>query len=690
MDKIKYLTDKIKSLTVEIDIIREQLSQCSTGDFEELNLSIANLNGKVDELGESLNNINNKFPMVESDVSNLKNKVNSAEEKIQSCERNVTQNTADISHNADNIAQNTADIAQNALDIEQNTLNIEQNTADITQNTTDISSNSEKIAQNTTKIAQNIADISSNSTKIAQNTANIETNASNIARISQDISVNTQNIATNVQNITNNTESINTNAQNIAINTKSIATNTQNIASNSQNISSNTEKINNNTQQISANSMAINTNAQNISANSASISVNAQAIEGNSQKIASNLQKINANAESINAITQSISTNTQNITSNTQNIATNTQNISNNTQKISANTQNISTNASNIVKLTEKCNAVEDSQANLSTSFDAHVNEFLVERTKLQNVTGEFYGENLLENSHLTCNQRGASTNQTTKCFMFDRWYKACTNEAKVFMRPDGVFEIRFLKTLTAPIRIVEQRIDLHEIFQQRDVVLSMHVLNCTVTVKDCAGFGAEYFNSAGESLGVVLYSFNSTGIKVLPGFIPNGAVSVTYFFQANTGMTKGGLIRFRDPKIEFGKVASKFGGRSDDYEMRLCHKHYYTTGISEENALTLKAISETEFEPSIFFLPTPMARVPDITLLGVGGVKNILTCVEEGGSNISVSAVPVLDGQRCFKIIATNAVAGGHYKLCGYTADAESVPQNVNITEDPDPIEIW
>ena len=655
MDKIKYLTEKVKGLTVEIDIIREQLSQCSTGDFEELNLSIANLNGKVDELGKSLSNINNKFPTVESDLSNIKNKVNSAEEKIQNCERNITQNTADI-------AQNTVDISHNADNIAQNTLDIEQNTADIMQNTTDISSNSEKITQNTTKIAQNTADISSNSTKTTQNSANIETNASNIARNSQDISANSQNIAKNIQNIATNTESINTNAQNIAINTQSIATNTQNIASNSQNISSNTEKINNNTQQISANTESINVNTQNIS----------------------------SNTEAINSNSQNISTNTQNITSNTQNIATNTQNISNNTQKISANTQNISTNASNIVRLTEKCNAVEDSQANLSTSFDAHVNEFLVERTKLQNVTGEFYGENLLENSHLTCNQRGASTNQTTKCFMFDRWYKSCTNEAKVFMRPDGVFEIRFLKNLTAPIRIVEQRIDLHEIFQQRDVVLSMHVLNCTVTVKDCAGFGAEYFNSAGESLGVVLYSFNSTGRKVLPGFIPNGAVSVTYFFQANTGMTKGGLIRFRDPKVEFGKVASKFGGRSDDYEMRLCHKHYYTTGISEENALTLKAISETEFEPSIFFLPTPMARVPDITLFGVGGVKNILTCVEESGSNVSVSAVPVLDGQRCFKIIATNAVAGGHYKLCGYTADAESVPQNVNITEDPDPIEIW
>ena len=115
MDKIKYLTEKIKDLTVEIDIIREDLSQCSLEDFEKLNLSIGNLNERVDELGESLNVISNKFPTVESDISNIKNNISSAEQKIQSCEENITQNTSDIAQNTSNISQNTADITQNAI-----------------------------------------------------------------------------------------------------------------------------------------------------------------------------------------------------------------------------------------------------------------------------------------------------------------------------------------------------------------------------------------------------------------------------------------------------------------------------------------------------------------------------------------------------------------------------------------------
>ena len=122
---------------------------------------------------------------------------------------------------------------------------------------------------------------------------------------------------------------------------------------------------------------------------------------------------------------------------------------------------------------------------------------------------------------------------------------------------------------------------------------------------------------------------------------------------------------------------------------MRLCYKYYYTTGVSEENPLILKAISETEFESNILYFPTTMARVPDITLFGSGGVQNMLSC-EEGEDSIAVSAVPLFDGMQCFKIIATNAVAGYHYKLAGYTADAELVPQNINITENPDPIDIW
>lgn len=507
MDKIKYLTEKIKDLTVEIDIIREDLSQCSLEDFEKLNLSIANLNERVDELGESLNVISNKLPTVESDISNLKNNISSAEQKIQSCEENITKNTSDIAQNTSNISQNTADITQNATNI------------------------------------------SSNSAKIAQNTSDIESNRASITKNSQDISTNSQNISTN--------------------------------------------------------------------------------------------------------------------------------------------TQNISTNASNIVKLTEKCNSVEDAQASLSTSLDSHINDFLVERAKLQNVTGAFYGENLLENPFLTCNQRGASTNQTTSCFMHDRWYKCCTNEVKVYLRTDGQFELRFLKALTSPVRIIEQRIDLPVTFHKRDIVISAHIMNCTSYGENSTCFGAEYFNPSGESLGVIIYPVNSTGIKVLPAYIPNGTTSITFFYQANANVTRGSLIRFKNPKIEFGTVASKFGGRSNDYEMRLCYKYYYTTGVSEENPLILKAISETEFESNILYFPTTMARVPDITLFGSGGVQNMLSC-EEGGDSIAVSAVPLLDGIQCFKIIATNAVAGRHYKLCGYTADAELVPQNITITDNPDPISIW
>ncbi len=550
MDKIKYLTEKIKDLTVEIDIIRKDLSQCSLEDFEKLNLSVGNLNERVDELGESLNVISNKFPIVESDISNIKNNISSAEQKIQSCEENITT----------------------------------QNTADITQNATNISSNS---------------------AKIAQNTSDIEANRAGITKKSQDISTNSQNISINTQNISANSASISANAQNIASNTQNIANNTQSIAENAQNIASNTQSINNNS------------------------------------------------------------------------------------QNISINTQNISTNASNIVKLTEKCNSVEDAQTSLSTSLDSHINDFLVERAKLQNVTGAFYGENLLENPFLTCNQRGASTNQTTSCFMHDRWYKCCTNEVKVYLRTDGQFELRFLKALTSPVRIIEQRIDLPVTFHKRDIVISAHIMNCTSYGENSTCFGAEYFNSSGESLGVIIYPVNSTGIKVLPAYIPNGTTSITFFYQANANVTRGSLIRFKNPKIEFGTVASKFGGRSNDYEMRLCYKYYYTTGVSEENPLILKAISETEFESNILYFPMTMARVPDITLFGSGGVKNMLSC-EEGGDSIAVSAVPLLDGIQCFKIIATNAVAGRHYKLCGYAADAELVPQNITITDNPDPISIW
>lgn len=570
MDKIKYLTEKIKDLAVEIDIIREDLSQCSLEDFEKLNLSIGNLNERVDELGESLNVISNKFPTVESDISNLKNNISSAEQKIQICEKNITKNISDIAQNSSNISQNTADITQNATNI------------------------------------------LSNSAKIAQNTSDIESNRASITKNSQDILTNTQNISTNTQNISANSASISANAQNIASNTQNIANNTQSIAENAQNIASNTQSINNNSQ-----------------------------------------------------------------------------NISINTQNISTNTQNISTNALNIVKLTEKCNSVEDTQASLSTSLDSHINDFLVERAKLQNVTGAFYGENLLENPFLTCNQRGASTNQTTSCFMHDRWYKCCTNEVKVYLRTDGQFELRFLKALTSPVRIIEQRIDLPVTFHKRDIVISAHIMNCTSYGENSTCFGAEYFNSSGESLGVIIYPVNSTGIKVLPAYIPNGTTSITFFYQANANVTRGSLIRFKNPKIEFGTVASKFGGRSNDYEMRLCYKYYYTTGVSEENPLILKAISETEFESNILYFPTTMARVPDITLFGSGGVQNMLSC-EEGEESIAVSAVPLLDGIQCFKIIATNAVAGRHYKLCGYTADAELVPQNITITDNPDPISIW
>ena len=81
-------------------------------------------------------------------------------------------------------------------------------------------------------------------------------------------------------------------------------------------------------------------------------------------------------------------------------------------------------------------------------------------------------------------------------------------------------------------------------------------------------------------------------------------------------------------------------------------------------------------------FFPTKITKTPTITLLSPTKVENTLTCVESGGADITVSAVPVFDGCQCFKIVGTNAVAGNHYKLGGYTADAETLPLNVNISD--------
>ena len=302
------------------------------------------------------------------------------------------------------------------------------------------------------------------------------------------------------------------------------------------------------------------------------------------------------------------------------------------------------------------------------------------------NIIKEIYGENLLQNSHLTVNQRNVKLNQTATMYMADRWYKSCTNQVKVNLlpsgQPAGTFEFRFLKTLTEPIRVLEQRIDIASCYQNRPIVVSWTISSSTTEADNSACMGLEYFDETGASLGVKTAQAYIEGNVYFKDTIPDTATSMTFFFQLNTPAIRTRLIRLINPKVEFGTAVSKFGGRIEEQEPDICQKYYYTTGVSSEKYITLKAISATEFEPSVIFLPTQMVKEPTITLFGTDGTSNTLECIESGGASITVSGVPLLDGFRCFKVTATNAVVGNHYKLGGYTADAETLPLNVNITE--------
>lgn len=302
------------------------------------------------------------------------------------------------------------------------------------------------------------------------------------------------------------------------------------------------------------------------------------------------------------------------------------------------------------------------------------------------NIIKEIYGENLLQNSHLTVNQRNLTTNQTATMFMADRWYKSSTNQVKVnlnpYGHPVGTFEFRFMKTLTEPIRVLEQRIDITSCYQNKPIVVSWTIIDSTTDADNSACMGLEYFDETGASLGVKTAQAYIVGDVYFKDTIPATATSMTFFFQLNTPVAVGKLIRFCNPKVEFGTAVSKFGGRIEDQEPNLCQRYYYTTGVSSEKYMILKAISATEFEPSVIFLPTQMVKEPTITLFGADGASNTLECIEAGGTSITVSGTPILDGRQCFKIVATNAVAGNHYKLGGYTADAETIPLNVNISE--------
>lgn len=442
------------------------------------------------------------------------------------------------------------------------------------------------------------------------------------------------------------------------------------------------QKIDANSTKITQNSNKIATNETNIAKNVEKISENSASILINANNISSQAQKVNQNATNIATNTQNIATNTANISANATKIATNEANIATNTANIEANTTNITKHSSDLLQVAQRLNDLDTSQESLSTLFEHHTTDFYIERNKLVDMTGELYGENLLLNPFLTCNQRNVKVNQNATMFMADRWYKACTNQIKVNVSAVGVFELRFLKTLTTPVRAIEQRIDLPTFFAGRNVVVSLTIKDCTSPADNSACFGLEYFDSTGASLGVESLGIGVIGDKVLKCHIPANTTNMTFFFQINPVATRTKLIRFINPKVEFGTVASKFGGRSDDGELSLCQKYYYSTGVSEDNALTLKAISATEFEPSVLFFPTQMAKTPTVTLLSPTKVANTLTCVESGGADITVSAVPVFDGRQCFKIVATNAVAGNHYKLGGYTADAETLPLNVNITD--------
>ncbi len=566
MDKIRYLTEKTKSLAVEVDIIKEEISAASVEDIKNMQ----ELRSSVSTLETSVKNMNSELSTTISNVSSLSARHDTTVSDLSDTKTDLNNTKTELSEAKSDILTAKSDIATAKSDISSlKTLTTSQGEK--------IDANSTKITQNSNKIATNETNIAENAEKISENSASILINANNISSQAQKVNQNTTNIATNTQNIATNTANISANATKIATNEANIATNTTNIATNTADIAKHTEDF---------------------------------------------------------------------------------------------------------VKVADRLYNLDTAQAALSTSFENHTNDFYIERNKLRNMTGELYGENLLLNPYLTCNQRNVKLNQTATMYMADKWYKACTNQVKVNLSASGVFELRFLKTLTTPVRAIEQRIDIPSFFAGRDVVVSLTIKDCTTTAENSASFGLEYFDSTGASLGVESLSIAVAGDKYLKCFIPENTTNMTFFFQINTPVQRTKLIRFTNPKVEFGTVASKFGGRSDDYELSLCQKYYYASGVSEDNALTLKAISATEFEPSVLFFPTKMAKTPTVTLLSPTKVANTLTCVESGGADITVSAVPVFDGCQCFKIVATDAVVGNHYKLGGYTADAETLPLNVNISD--------
>lgn len=125
--------------------------------------------------------------------------------------------------------------------------------------------------------------------------------------------------------------------------------------------------------------------------------------------------------------------------------------------------QSTGTSTTNIMSqnaITTELNDLENSQTELSTTLANLMSDFYAERNKLVDLTGEFYGENMIINPHFDVNQRIITLNQSSATFMADRWYKNCTNEVRVSFQSLGTCELYLLKTLTTPLRAVEQRIE--------------------------------------------------------------------------------------------------------------------------------------------------------------------------------------------------------------------------------------
>ena len=689
MDKIKYLTEKIKSLAVEVDILKEEISAANVEDIknlQQLRLDVSSLEtdlkNAISTNKESLTSLQNQASAQQTDIATNKENISSLQtlatsqgEQIETNKSNVAANSTKIATNAANIATNTTKIAASTTKIAANEDKIAANTTDIATNASKIATNMSNIATNTSNIATNTSKISENSTKIEQNVNAIAENKANISALDTRTSENTTSIVNLSTRLSSDESEIETLSTKIATTETDISSLDNRMTSNETQLSTLTGKVNKNETNIATLSDDVETNKSDIS------SLGTRTSEGET-KIAANAANIATNTSKIATNTSKIASNEAKIAENETKIAQNTSDIVQNATNIAQNTTNVTKHSEDIVKIGEKLFNLETSQSTLSSSLENHTNDFYMERNKLQHMTGEFYGENLLQNPYLTCNQRNMLINQATACFMADRWYKACTNQVKVNVKASGIFEMRFLKVLTEPVRAIEQRIDIPSFFANRKIVASLTMMSCTTTAENSGCFGLEFFDSTGASLGVESYKINTIGDKYLKCTIPENTTSMTFFFQINPAVQRAKLMRFTNPKVEFGTVASKFGGRSDDYELSLCQKYYYASGVSDEGAMTLKAISATEFEPSVIFLPTKMAKTPQITLLSPTNVQNTLSCVESGGADITVSAVPIFDGKQCFKIVATDAVVGNHYKLGGYTADAETLPQNVNITD--------